>query len=119
MATGTIKMNLTPIDISSQLIADTPVANVNGKSMRRMGKLIEVNFSITLNQALVNGDAIFGGFPKPLSNTSEFTFTAINNGIHTPILFHYVNGYLAANYPQSEITGNGSIITGHAMYIAE
>jgi hypothetical protein len=85
-----------------------------------MGKLIELDFSVTLNQALSNGSAIFGGLPKPLTNGSEqFTFTAINGGIHTPILFHYVNGYVSAIYPQSGITGNGSVITGHVIYIAE
>lgn len=113
-------MNLTPIDISSQLIADTPVATVNAKSMRRMGKLIELDFIVTLNQALSNGSAIFGGLPKPLTDGAErFMFTAINSSIYYPILFHYVGGYLAADYPQSGITANGSIISGHVMYIAE
>ena len=117
---NTLNTQLTTVDISSQLVPDAPVGTVNAKSLRKTGKLIELDFSVTLNQALANGSAIFGGLPKPLTNgTEQFTFTAINGGIHTPILFHYVNGYLGAVYPQSGITGNGSVITGHVMYIAE
>lgn len=119
-AVNELNTQLTLVDISSQLVSDTPVGTVNAKSMRRMGNLIELDFSVTLNQTLANGSAIFGGLPKPLTNgTEQFTFTAINGGIHTPILFHYVNGYLGAIYPQSGVTSNGSVITGHVMYIAE
>lgn len=119
-ACNQLNTQLTTVDISSQLVPDAPVGTVNAKSLRKTGKLIELDFSVTLNQALANGSAIFGGLPKPLTNgTEQFTFTAINGGIHTPILFHYVNGYLGAIYPQSGITGNGSVITGHVMYIAE
>lgn len=113
-------MNLTPIDISSQLVADTPVKTVAFKSMRRMGKIVEIDFTIVLNQALSHGNAIFGGVPKPASNNNNrFTFTASTSGIHTPIEFSWANGYLGAWYPQSGITGVDSVITGHLMYLAE
>lgn len=107
-------------DISSQLFADTTVDSISFKSMYKNGRLIEVNFIVSINTALSNGSAIFGGLPKPLSSGGErFNCVASNSGIHTPIEFYYSNGYLAAFYPQTGITGNGSVITGHFTYISE
>ena len=117
---NTLNTQLTVEDISTQLVPDVPVKTVVFKSMRRMGKLVEIDFTIVLNQALTHGNAIFGGVPKPASNTnSRFTFTATSSGVRTPIEFSYSIGYLGAFYPQSGITGTDSVITGHLMYITE
>lgn len=117
---NTLNTQLTVADISTQLVPDVPVKTVVFKSMRRMGKLVEIDFNIVLNQALTHGNAIFGGVPKPASNTnSRFTFTATTSGVRTPIEFSWNIGYLGAFYPQSGITGTDSVITGHLMYITE
>lgn len=115
-----LNTHLSVLDISNQLSPDVTVKTVAFKSMRRMGKIVEIDFTIVLNQALAHGNAIFGGVPKPASNgNNRFAFTASMSGIHTPIEFAWANGYLGAWYPQSGITGTDSVITGHLMYIAE
>ena len=119
MATGTIEMNLTPIDISSQLVADGTVKTVNSKTMMRIGKLVFVSFKVTLNTALSHGSAIFGGLPKPAYLYTKFPCIAVNNSVHTPIIFNYANGYMGAEYPQSGITADDSVIAGTFMYVAE
>lgn len=119
MATGTIKMDLAPIDISSQLVADTPVKTVNSKTMMRIGKFVFVSFKVTLNMALSHGSAIFVGLPKPAYLYTKFPCVAVNNSVHTPIIFSYSSGYLSAEYPQSGITADNSVITGTFMYVAE
>lgn len=117
---NTLSMHLTVTDISSQLVKDLPVDVVSYKSMYRYGKVVEINFIVSLNQALSNNSAIFGGMPVPKSGSgARFTCTASSSGNHVPIEFFYSNGYLAAWYPQSGITGNGSVITGHFTYMTD
>lgn len=117
-AVNELNTQLTMTDISSQLVKDARVDVVSYKSMYRYGKFVEINFIVSLNQALSNNSAIFGGMPAPKSESgARFTCTASMSGNHVPIEFFYSNGYLAAWYPQSGITGNGSVITGHFVYM--
>lgn len=90
--------------------------------MFRTGNRIDVSIRCTLNQALSNGSAIFGGLPIPKDPQAFFILCASNNGIKYPIEFSLSGTistrWLAAYYPQSGATGNGSVITGSFSYIA-
>lgn len=117
-AVNELNTQLSVTDISNQISFDqTVTVGSSHKYGCVMGKLVQIDFSVTLNQAISHGSAILGGLPAPIDGSTLFGCVATNNGVHTPIEMYIANNYLGASYPQSGITGNGSVITGHLMYL--